>query len=292
MMNEKRYGVLLGIAAFTAWGFLPAYWKQMQVVNPFEILCHRVIWSCIFLFVILGMQKRFKEVKSIIKNPGQMKGLFLSGFLIGFNWFIYIVAVNSGRVTETSLGYYINPMMNVLIGYLLLSETFSRYQVVAVGFAATGVLYSLFAYGSLPFYALALAISFAFYGYSRKKIHVAPIPGLFVETVFLFIPALGYIIYRQITADSLFLHDAGLTFWMIGSGVVTSLPLLWFAQAAKTLNLSTIGILQYLAPSIAFVLGVFVYKEAFTIHNLITFGFIWTGVLLYTLPLVRYKNRP
>jgi chloramphenicol-sensitive protein RarD len=292
MMSKKSYGVLLGAAAFTAWGFLPAYWKQMHQVNPFEILCHRVIWSCIFLFMILVMQKRGEEVKTVFQNPGHMKGLFLSGLLIGFNWFIYIVAVNSGHITETSLGYYINPMMNVLIGYLLLSETFSRYQVVAVGFAATGVLYSLIAYGSLPFFALALALSFAFYGYARKKIEVAPIPGLFVETVFLFLPALGYIVYRQIAAESLFFHDTGLTFWMIGSGVVTSLPLLWFAGAAKTLNLSTIGILQYLAPSIAFVLGVFVYKESFTLHNLITFACIWTGVLLYTLPLIRYKNKP
>lgn len=284
-MNEKRYSVLLGVAAFTAWGLLPAYWKQMQTVNAFEILCHRVIWSCIFLAVVIHLQKRWIEVGVILKNTTHMKGLTISGFLIGFNWFIYIIAVNSGRVTETSLGYYINPMMNVLIGYLLLSETLSRSQVAAVILAAAGVLYSLIIYDTLPLYALSLALSFAFYGYSRKKIHVAPIPGLFVETMILLTPALVYVVYCQISSNSYFFHDIGLTLWMIGSGVVTSLPLVCFAQAAKKLNLSTIGFLQYLAPSIAFVLGVFVYKEAFTYHNLITFAFIWTGIILYVLPL-------
>jgi chloramphenicol-sensitive protein RarD len=281
-MNQKRYGVLFGLAAFAAWGFLPAYWKQMQAVEPLEILCHRIIWSCIFLTVIISLQKRWGEVGSIVKTPAKLKGLILSGFLIAFNWFVYILAVNSGRVVETSLGYYINPMVNVLIGYLLLGETFSRLQCVAVFFAFAGVVYSLAAYGSLPLFALALAISFAFYGYSRKKISAAPIPGLLIETIVLFVPAVGYILFKVIWGGSLFFNDFKLTLWMVGSGVVTSLPLLWFAAAAKRLNLSTIGILQYLAPSIAFVLGVFVYKEAFSLHNLITFGCIWIGVVLYT----------
>jgi len=183
---------------------------------------------------------------------------------------------------ETSLGYYINPMMNVLLGYLLLSEKFSRLQFIAVILACIGVLYSLIAYGALPVFALGLATSFAFYGYCRKKIQVAPIPGLFVETIVLFIPALMFIGYSQVVTGSYFLKDMELTLWMAGAGVITSLPLLWFAQATKSLNLSTIGILQYLAPSIAFVLGVFVYKETFTWHTLITFVFIWLGVVLYT----------
>jgi len=289
-MKQQFFGVLFGLAAFMAWGFLPAYWKQMQAVSPLEILCHRIVWSCIFLALILSFQKRWGEVRSIIKVAATIKGLILSGFLIGFNWFIYIWAVNSGRVVETSLGYYINPMINVLIGYLLLGERFSRLQFLAVFFALAGVVYSLVAYGSLPMFALTLALTFALYGYCRKKSTVAPIPVLFIETIVLFLPALGVIVYRAIFLDTYFSNDLKLTFWMIGAGVVTSLPLLWFAAAAKRLNLSTIGILQYLAPSIAFALGVFVYKEAFTHHNLITFGCIWTGVLLYVWePL--FKNR-
>ena len=281
-MNQQVSGAIFALAAFASWGLLPAYWKQMQEVSPFEILCHRIVWSCIFLFVIISLQKRWGEVKILFKTPAKLKGLIISGLLIGLNWFTYIWAVNTGRVVETSLGYYINPMINVLLGYLLLGETFSRLQFIAVLFALAGVIYSLSAYGALPMFALTLAITFALYGYSRKKIQAAPIPGLLIETMVLFIPALVYIIYRLISADSYFMKDLGLTLWMIGAGVVTSLPLLWFAEAAKRLNLSTIGILQYLAPSIAFILGVFVYKEAFTRHNLITFGCIWMGVLLYT----------
>jgi chloramphenicol-sensitive protein RarD len=280
-MNQQVRGVIFALAAFASWGLLPAYWKQMQSVSPFEILCHRIVWSCIFLIVIISIQKRWGEVGRIVKTPVKLKGLILSGFIIGANWFIYIWAVNSGRVVETSLGYYINPMFNVLIGYLLLGEIFSRLQCTAVFFALVGVIYSLVAYGALPLFALTLAITFALYGYARKKIQAEPIPGLLIETMVLFVPALVYILYRLIFVGSHFLEDLELTLWMIGAGVVTSLPLLWFAAAAKQLNLSTIGILQYLAPSIAFILGVFVYKEAFTRHHLITFGCIWIGVLLY-----------
>ncbi len=280
-MGQKVSGVLFAVAAFTAWGFLPVYWKQMQIVPPFEILCHRIVWSCLFLAGIITLQKRWAEVSVLVKTSAKLKPLILSGSLIGFNWFVYIWAVNSGRVVETSLGYYINPMISVLIGYFLLGERFSRLQGIAVVFALLGVVYSLIAYGELPVYALALAFSFALYGYSRKKIAAAPIPGLMVETMVLFVPALAYIVIKVICADTFFFKQLNLTFWMIGSGVATSLPLLWFALATKKLNLSTIGIVQYLAPSIAFVLGVFIYKEPFSFHTLVTFACIWVGVVLY-----------
>lgn len=280
-MNPKTKGVVFGLAAFTAWGLLPVYWKQLQAVNPFEILCHRIVWSCFFLALIISWQRRWPEISAITRSRVAMKRLVLSGILIGFNWFIYIWAVNSGRVVETSLGYYMNPMINVLLGFVLLQERFLRLQWVAVCFALAGVVYSLASYGHLPLFALGLAVSFAFYGFSRKKIDAAPIPMLLMETVVLFLPAMGYILYQQTRGESLFLHDTAVSAWCIGAGVVTSLPLVWFAAAVKRLNLSTIGILQYLAPSIAFCLGVFVYKEPFTRHSLITFSFIWTGVVLY-----------
>jgi chloramphenicol-sensitive protein RarD len=289
-MKQPFYGALFALAAFAAWGFLPAYWKQMQAALPVEILCHRVVWSCVFVFIIICFQKRGKEVLQILCTPSRVKGLALSSALIALNWFVYIWAVNSGRVVETSLGYYINPMINVLLGYLLLGETFTRLQCISLGFALAGVVYSLVAYGALPIFGLTLALSFAFYGYCRKRIPVAPMPGLFVETLVLMIPALAYILFLMGTGSSLFLQDTALTLWMIGAGVVTSLPLLWFAAAARRLNLSTIGILQYLAPSIAFILGVFVYKEPFSIHNLITFACIWAGVILYTFEFIKHHH--
>jgi chloramphenicol-sensitive protein RarD len=280
-MNQQLSGVLFGLAAFLAWGFLPAYWKQLQLLAPFEVLCHRIVWSCVFLGMIISRQQRWPEVKGIIRDWDNLKKLCCSSLLIGANWFIYIWAVNSNHVVETSLGYYISPMFNVAIGFLLLKERFSRLQTAALFFAMAGVLYSLATYGSAPLFALALAFSFALYGYARKKIMVAPIPGLLVETSLLFLPALGYIFYRQYFHGSVFGQHPEITFWLIGSGIATSLPLLWFAMAMKTLNLSTVGIMQYLAPTIAFVLGVFVYREPFSLHSAVTFFLIWVGVVVF-----------
>lgn len=280
-MNPQLSGILFGLAAFVSWGFLPAYWKQLHDVAPFEIICHRIVWSCLFLCLIISVQKRWQEVRLIVRDTSNLKKLACSGLLIGFNWFIYIWAVNTEHVVETSLGYYINPMVNVIIGFLLLGEKFNRLQLMAILCALAGVSYSLFAYGDLPLFALTLAFSFAFYGYARKKNHVAPIPGLLIETCVLVLPALGYIFYRQIFFGSLFFSDLNTTLWLIGAGVVTSLPLLWFASAAKKLKLSTVGILQYLAPTIAFTLGVFVYQEPFDWHSAITFTLIWLGVFIY-----------
>ena len=280
-MNPQLSGILFGLAAFVAWGFLPAYWKQLHDIAPFEIICHRIVWSCLFLCLIISVQKRWQEVGQIVRDTSNLKKLSCSGLLIGFNWFIYILAVNTEHVVETSLGYYITPMVNVLIGFLLLGEKFNRLQLMAILCALAGVSYSLLAYGDLPLFALTLAFSFAFYGYARKKIQVAPIPGLLVETSVLVIPALGYIFYRQIFFGSLFFSDLNISLWLIGAGVATSLPLLWFASAAKKLKLSTVGILQYLAPTIAFTLGVFVYKEPFDWHSAITFALIWLGVFIY-----------
>lgn len=280
-MNQETKGIIYGLAAFAAWGLLPAYWKQLGAINPFEILCHRIVWSCFFLALIISFQRRWPEVRGILRSAVALRRMVLSGILIGFNWFIYIWAVNSGRVVETSLGYYMNPMINVLLGFVLLGERFSRLQWAAVACAFAGVSYSLVAYGSLPLFAITLAVTFALYGFSRKKIDAAPIPGLLIETLILFIPALGYIGYRIFTGATPFAVDPGITLWCLGAGVVTSLPLVWFAGAAKRLRLSTIGILQYLAPSIAFCLGVFIYQEPFTRHSLITFACIWTGVVIY-----------
>ena len=280
-MNQQLSGILFGVAAFITWGFLPAYWKQLQEVAPFEILCHRIVWSCLFLCLIISFQKRWAEVGQVARNSANLKKLFCSGLLIGFNWFIYIWAVNTEHVVETSLGYYITPMVNILIGFLLLGERFHRPQLIAILCALTGVIYSLAAYGDLPLFALTLAFSFSIYGYARKKIPVAPIPGLLVETSVLFLPAVGYIFYRQIVFDSLFLNQIEISLWLVGAGVATSLPLLWFAAAARKLKLSTVGILQYIGPTIAFFLGVFVYREPFDWHSAITFGLIWIGVLIY-----------
>ena len=280
-MSQQTIGVLYGLSAFVAWGFLPAYWKQLQAIDPFEILCHRIVWSCLFLCLIISAQRRWSDVRIMVGDRRNLLKLTLSGLLVSCNWFVYILAVNNDHVVETSLGYYITPMVNVCLGFLLLGERFRRLQIVAVACAAAGVAYALLAYGNLPVYGLFLAFSFAFYGYARKKIPVKPIPGLLMETTVLLLPALGFILYRQFSPETLFLRNPGLSLWLVGAGIATSLPLLCFSSAARHLRLSTVGVLQYLAPSIAFGLGVFVYLEPFDYHNLITFALIWIGVALY-----------
>jgi len=260
---------------------LPAYWKQLHAIDPFEILCHRIVWSCLFLCLIISAQRRWSDVRIMVGDRRNLLKLTLSGLLVSCNWFVYILAVNNDHVVETSLGYYITPMVNVCLGFLLLGERFRRLQMVAVACAAAGVAYALLAYGNLPVYGLFLAFSFAFYGYARKKIPVKPIPGLLMETTVLLLPALGFILYRQFSPETLFLRNPGLSLWLVGAGIATSLPLLCFSSAARHLRLSTVGVLQYLAPSIAFGQGVFVYLEPFDYHNLITFALIWIGVALY-----------
>lgn len=290
-MNKQRTGIMFALSAFVAWGFLPVYWKQIQGVTPFEILCHRIVWACAFLFIIIVFQKRLSEVSDVVLAFGNMAKLCCSGLLIGTNWFLYIWAVNSDHILETSLGYYINPMVNVAIGFLLFRERFSRLKWAALLCATTGVGYSLIAYGKLPLFALSLAFCFAFYGYVHKKTAVAPIPCLLIETGVLFFPALGYLIYQQYCGSSLFGHQWAISLWLVGGGIVTSFPLLWFVMATKELNLSTIGIMQYIAPTIAFVLGVFVYQEPFDLHTVITFFLIWVGVFIFcTDSIMRFRN--
>lgn len=281
-MNQSLSCLFFALAAFSTWGFLPAYWKQLQAVPPFEIICHRILWSCVFLTAIITIQGRRQEVRQVFLEPKTLLKSSASGLLLGGNWFIYIWAVNSNHVIESSLGYFINPMVTVIIGFLLLGERFSRLQSIALVPAAAGVAYSLYAYGRPPYFALALAFSFAFYGYSRKRMKVAPIPGLLVETAILLVPAMIYLGYRQWQGASLFFHQPLISLWLVGAGVVTSLPLLWFVTATRSLRLSTIGIMQYIAPSISFALGVFIYQEPFTRDNGITFFLIWLGLVIFS----------
>jgi chloramphenicol-sensitive protein RarD len=290
-MNNSTIGLLYALIAFVSWGLLPIYWKQLEIVPPFEILCHRIIWSFIFIAIILTKQKRWNEIKITISNKKYLSALFISSILIGTNWFIYIWAVNSGKVLESSLGYYINPIVNILIGFILLKEKLSNWQWFSVFLVFIGVSYSIYSYGQPPYFALTLAVSFAFYGYSRKKIKVKPIPALFIETLILLIPSLLFIIYKESQNNSLFLHDTNISLWLIGSGIATTLPLLWFANSTKLLDLSTVGIMQYIAPTIGFFLGVFLYKEYFDINSLITFIFIWIGVIIYIIAMFhQYKK--
>lgn len=290
--QQTTAGFFAALSAFLMWGLLPIYWKLVITVDPMEILCHRIVWSLVFIGVILTIKQRWAETFSPMRSPRNLGILTLSSLCIGTNWLVYIWAVNTDHVLDTSLGYYINPLVNALFGFLFFRERLSRMQYVAIGLAALGVINSLVSLGKLPWISLTLAFSFAMYAVLRKIAAVESLPGLFLETMVLTPVALSYIVYLKATAQSGFLvGHPDVDLLLIGAGAATAMPLIGFAFGARRLQLTTLGILQYLAPSIAFLLGVFAFNEPFTTGHLVTFGFIWAGLAVYTTDSVRTIRR-
>ena len=281
--REDRSGLIAGIAAFATWGLIPVYWKLLSNIPASEILAHRFVWTTLFLIVLLSWQHRWPEVGEATRSRRAMLYCLASGVAISVNWLFFIWAVNVGRVIETSLGYFMTPLVNVLFGAIFLRERLTRWQFISVMLALVGVLNLTFGYGRLPWLAITLCISFGLYGLLRKKSGVRPIPGLFLETTLLTPIAAGYLLYLQRTGSSTFGSAPwSLVLILISTGVVTGLPLVWFGHAARHLRMTTVGFLQYLAPSLSFFLGVYLYHEPFTRAHLITFTFIWVALVIFT----------
>jgi chloramphenicol-sensitive protein RarD len=275
--------------AYGTWGLLPIYWKLFGTTPAIEVLSHRMIWSAVFLCGILLVQRRLGDLLAMLRLPRQVLVLLLTASLLSFNWGLYIYGVNSDRVVEASLGYYINPLVTVLLGFVFLKERLYRGQQVAVALAVVGVGYFIWQLGTVPWIALALAISFAFYGLLRKVVPVAPLVGLAVETLLITPITLLFVVWLGVTGQGRFGESLPMTLLFIGAGVATSMPLLWFNNAAKRLKLATLGFFQYLAPSLSLLLGVFVYGEPFTPVHAVTFGCIWAALLLYSVTALRTR---
>jgi chloramphenicol-sensitive protein RarD len=278
---------MYALLAYSAWGLLPIYWKFFGSIPPVEVLSHRMIWSAVFLCGILLVQRRLPDLLTLLKSPRQVGVLFLTASLLSFNWGLYIYGVNSDRVVETSLGYYINPLVSVLLGFVFLKERLYRGQQIAVALATIGVAYFVWQLGTVPWIALGLAISFAFYGLLRKVVPVTPLVGLAVETLLITPITLAFVSYLELTGRGHFGSSLPTMLLFVGAGVATSMPLLWFNNAAKRLTLATLGFFQYLAPSIALLLGVFLYGEPFTPTHAVTFSCIWAALLLYSVTALR-----
>jgi len=283
ILKEDRSGLIAGIAAFGTWGIIPGYWKLFITISASEILAHRFVWTTGFLVGLLSWQKRWPEVRDAVRSRRAFFYCLASGLAVSVNWFCFIWAVNAGRVLETSLGYFMTPLMSVLLGATFLRERLTRLQFISVLLALAGGLNLTFGYGRFPWLALTICVSFGLYGLLRKKSGVRPIPGLFLETTLLTPVAAGYLVYlqRQGTAA---LNSAGwsMILLLISTGIVTGLPLVWFGHAARHLRLTTLGFLQYLSPSCSFFLGVFLFHEPFTRAHLITFTFIWIALIIFT----------
>ena len=281
--TEAQIGIGYALLAFSAWGFIPIYWKLLNTVPSMEILTHRMVWSVFFLLGLLAVQKRLGEFRELFHSPKYIFMLLGTATLLGGNWFVYIYGVNTNQVIETSLGYFISPLLVILLGAVFLRERLNIWQVVAVGFAALGVLNFLWNFGSLPWIALSLAFTFSFYGLFRKMIPVKPLVGLLMETALLAPLAVVLILFWKVDGTGHFGTAWMTDFLLFGAGVVTSLPLLWFINSGKRLHYSTIGFFQYLTPSIQLAIGVYLYNETFTTTHAVTFGLIWTGLIIYSI---------
>lgn len=290
--QRSRQGVMLAIGAYTMWGIAPIYFKSIAEVSPLEILSHRVIWSFFLLAALLHFGRHWRSVRDIIKNKTKMMFLVSTAILVGANWLIFIWAVNSNHMLDASLGYYINPLINVLLGMVFLGERLRKLQWFAVVLAACGVLVQLIVFGSVPVVAIALAMSFGFYGLLRKKVSVEAQTGLFIETLVMLPAAAIYLLFIASSPTSNMLDNPmQLNTLLIAAGVITTLPLLCFTGAATRLKLSTLGFFQYIGPSLMFLLAVLIYGEPFTSDKAITFAFIWGALVVFSFDGLRNNRK-
>ncbi|MEW6697585.1 MAG: EamA family transporter RarD [Bacillota bacterium] len=285
---EVLNGIAFAAGAYILWGLLPIYWKLVQSVPSPEVLAHRIVWSFVLMIVILLATRKLRsfcgELREIIANPKKLFGVFMASLFITFNWFTYIWAVNDNRVIETSLGYYINPLVSVLLGIFVLKEKLSFWQMVSFLLAMIGVLNMTLQFGAVPWAALALAVSFGLYGLCKKMVHLGAITGITTETLIISPFALLYLTYIHKSGSGSFgAAYPDITALLIGAGIVTAVPLILFSKGANRLPLTIIGFLQYIAPTIALLLGVFLYHEPFTSVHMVSFAFIWVALLIFSL---------
>ena len=273
-------GFWAGVAAYTIWGLVPIYWKLLQHVPAIQVLGHRIVWSLAVLLILLTARRR---VRSAFASPPRVVGLYaIAAALIAVNWFLYIFAVNAGFIVETSLGYYITPLVNVLFGVVFFHERMRPAQWIAIALATAGVIQLTWAYGAVPWIAFGLAASFGTYGLAKKKAPLDPLAGLTLETALLAPLAIVYLLILHRSGDGAFLRTgAASDALMIGGGLVTTVPLLLFAAAVRSVPLSVIGILQYIGPTMQFILGVFVYHEPFSRTQFVGFSIVWLALAIY-----------
>ncbi len=286
--KQKRAGVVYGLAAFLSWGFLPLYFKAVATVPSLEVLAHRVVWSLVFLLALTLFRGRWSSFMDLFRSRRTQLTLMTTTGLIAVNWGVFIWAVANGRLVEASLGYFITPLINVLLGFVFLKERLRPMQMVAVVLATCGIVWMTANLGHPPLISMTLAVSFGFYGILRKQVPASGIQGLTAETMMLSPVAIAWMVWRQREGELVFLNTTTrLDLLLLAAGIITALPLIWFAESAKRLRLATMGFLQYLAPSFQLLLAVAIFGEPFTRDHAVSFGLIWIALALYTSDTVR-----
>ncbi|MGC9668217.1 EamA family transporter RarD [Planosporangium sp. 12N6] len=290
-MSQLRRGYVFGFAAYMIWGFFPLYWKQLADAGPIEILAHRIVWSAVFVTVLLLAMRNWRFLRPLVRRPRMLAGITLAAVMIAINWGMYIYGVNSGHVVETSLGYYINPLVTVLLGVVVLRERLRTAQWLALAVGAAAVAVLAVDYGRLPWIALSLAVSFALYGLIKKSLALPAAEGLFVESLALTAPALGYLGWLAAQHRSTFGHGSALqTALLVLAGAVTAIPLLMFAGAANRIPLSSLGLLQYLTPTLQLGCGVLIYHEPMPATQLAGFALVWVALAVFAWDGIRHSR--
>ncbi|MSO29938.1 MAG: EamA family transporter RarD [Acidobacteria bacterium] len=284
MSSELRKGAWYAAVAYGVWGFVPIYWKWLQEIPALQLICHRIIWSSVLLLALVARSRDWSALRHAARSRRVVGIYAAAAIVVGINWFVYVWAVNAGFIVQTALGYFINPLVSVFLGVIVFRETLRRWQWVAIGLACSGVLALTVSYGSLPWIALALAFSFGAYGLLKKMAPLGAINGLALETSILFVPAAVYLIYVDHQGTGGFGHAGGRpTLLMISAGPVTTIPLLFFAAAVRRVPLSAMGMLQYINPTMQFLIGVLMYKEPFAAAQFVGFGMVWAALAVYAL---------
>ncbi|MCI2954801.1 EamA family transporter RarD [Staphylococcus caprae] len=292
MASEYKKGIFFALGAYVLWGILPMYWELINHIGAFEILAFRIIFSMFFMILVLivGRNQRqafIRDVNQLFSHPIQLIAIIVAGYVITINWGTFIWAVTNGHVLQSSLGYYINPLVSIVLALIFLKERFNKFEWLAIIFALIGVLYMTIKIGEFPFVSIMLALSFGVYGLLKKVVHIDAISSIAIECIVTAPAGIIYVIYLWQQHHMTFGFNMS-SFWLIFSGAVTAIPLILFSAGAKRIPLSLTGFIQYVGPTIMFILGIFVFKEKFDINQLITFIFIWIGIILYSIS--QYMN--
>lgn len=292
MTSEYKKGIFFALGAYVLWGILPIYWELIDHIGAFEILAFRIIFSMIFMILLLvvGRKQReafLRDVNQLFIHPVQLVAIIVAGYVITINWGTFIWAVTNGHVLQSSLGYYINPLVSIVLALIFLKERFNKFEWLAIIFALIGVLYMTIKIGEFPFVSIMLALSFGVYGLLKKIVHIDAISSIAIECIVTAPAGIIYVIYLWQQHHMTFGFNMS-SFWLVFSGAVKAIPLILFSAGAKRIPLSLTGFIQYVVPTIMFILGIFVFKEKFDVHQLITFIFIWIGIILYSIS--QYMN--
>ncbi len=284
-----KTGIPYGIGAFLIWGLFPAYWKLLAEISPYELIAHRIVWSFVFLFIIFTLTIQWRSLFTKL-NYSVLRKYVISSLLISSNWLIFIWAIANGAIVESSLGYFIGPLVTISLGVCVMKEKLRITQTIPILIAFIGIVYLTYVYGSIPFISLSLAITFGLYTLLKKKSTLGSLHGLIMETGVIFIPATLFLIYKDLSGVGSFMNVSyKIDLLIILSGAVTILPLVLFSIAAQKTPMSIMGVMQYITPTIHFILGVFVYKESFDIDHLIGFCFVWVAIIVFWIE-YSYKN--